>query len=193
MRSGCYSLEMIQHGCQTSNTSPTHNADAHILHAVNEGCPARAKGLLRHPAMPPVLVVSGLYCKRKEKKRLRLLASFQSEAKCYIGLPRLYCKISITSIASMFVMLSTIRCCKPPCSMQARPLSLNSIHCNPCRPWQFTVAGGDAYVRVYDRRKAEAASCSGEEEQGDAAASTRSFAAALATPVSSSACRHTDS
>lgn len=76
--------------------------------------------------------------------------------------------------------------------MQARPLSLNSIHCNPCRPWQFTVAGGDAYVRVYDRRKAEAASCSGEEEQGDAAASTRSFAAALATPVSlQSACRHT--
>ena len=104
----------------------------------------------------------------------------------------LYCNISMTSIASVLVMLSTVRCCKPRCSMQARPLSLNSIHCNPCRPWQFTVAGGDAYVRVYDRRKAEAASCSGEEEQGDAAASTRSFAAALATPVSlQSACRHT--
>ena len=68
--------------------------------------------------------------------------------------------------------------------MQAKPLVLNSIHCNPCRPWQFAVAGGDAYVRVYDRRKAEAASCSAEEEEEDPAASTRSFAAALATPVS---------
>lgn len=99
---------------------------------------------------------------------------------------------SMTSIAFIVAMLLTVCCYKPQCVMQARPLSLNSIHCNPCRPWQFTVAGGDAYVRVYDRRKAEAASCSGEEEQGDAAASTRSFAAALATPVSSSACRHTD-
>lgn len=105
----------------------------------------------------------------------------------------LYCKIPMTSITSIRVMLLTVRCCKARCLVQARPLSLNSIHCNPCRPWQFTVAGGDAYVRVYDRRKAEAASCSGEEEQGDAAASTRSFAAALATPVSSSPCRHTDS
>lgn len=69
-------------------------------------------------------------------------------------------------------------------SVQAKPLVLNSIHCNPCRPWQFTVAGGDAYVRVYDRRKAEAASCSGEGDEGDPTASTRSFAAALATPVS---------
>ena len=68
--------------------------------------------------------------------------------------------------------------------MQAKPLVLNSIHCNPCRPWQFTVAGGDAYVRVYDRRKAEAASCSGAGEEEDATASTKSFAAALATPVS---------
>ncbi len=100
--------------------------------------------------------------------------------------------MSMTSIAPILVMLSTVCCYEPRCLMQARPLSLNSIHCNPCRPWQFTVAGGDAYVRVYDRRKAEAASCSGEEEQGDAAASTRSFAAALATPVSSSPCRHTD-
>ena len=70
--------------------------------------------------------------------------------------------------------------------MQAKPLVLNSIHCNPCRPWQFTVAGGDAYVRVYDRRKAEAASCSGAEAEEDATANTRSFAAALATPVSPS-------
>ena len=67
--------------------------------------------------------------------------------------------------------------------MQSKPLLLNSIHCNPCRPWQFTVAGGDAYVRVYDRRKAEAASWSAEGEEQDAAASTRNFAAALATPV----------
>ncbi len=104
----------------------------------------------------------------------------------------LYCTIPETSIASILVMLLTVHSCKSCCLMQAKPLSLNSIHCNPCRPWQFTVAGGDAYVRVYDRRKAEAASCSAEEEQGDAAASTRSFAAALATPVSSSACRHTD-
>ena len=69
-------------------------------------------------------------------------------------------------------------------AMQSKPLVLNSIHCNPCRPWQFTVAGGDAYVRVYDRRKAEAASCCGAGEEEDATASTRSFAAALATPVS---------
>ena len=67
--------------------------------------------------------------------------------------------------------------------MQAKPLVLNSIHCNPCRPWQFTVAGGDAYIRVYDRRKAQAASCSAEEDEEDSSASTRSFAAALATPV----------
>ena len=44
------------------------------------------------------------------------------------------------------------------------------------------MAGGDAYVRVYDRRKAQAASCSAEDE-GDPTAGTRSFAAALATPV----------
>lgn len=69
--------------------------------------------------------------------------------------------------------------------MQSKALVLNSIHCNPCRPWQFTVAGGDAYVRVYDRRKAEAASCSAAGEE-DVTASTRSFAAALATPVSPS-------
>ena len=68
--------------------------------------------------------------------------------------------------------------------VQSKALVLNSIHCNPCRPWQFTVAGGDAYVRVYDRRKAEAASCSAAGEEEDATASTRSFAAALATPVS---------
>ena len=72
--------------------------------------------------------------------------------------------------------------------MQVTPLVLNSIHCNPCRPWQFAVAGGDAYVRVYDRRKAQAAGCSAEEDEGDPHASTRSFAAALATPVSNQKC-----
>lgn len=80
--------------------------------------------------------------------------------------------------------VASVQVCRQQCMMQAKPLVLNSIHCNPCRPWQFAVAGGDAYVRVYDRRKAEAASCSAEEEEGDPAASTRSFAAALATPVS---------
>lgn len=72
----------------------------------------------------------------------------------------------------------------------SKPLLLNSIHCNPCRPWQFTVAGGDAYVRVYDRRKAEAASWSAEGEEQDAAASTRNFAAALATPIRKLAPKH---
>jgi len=33
MRFGCYSLKMIQHGCQSCTASPTHEADAHILHA----------------------------------------------------------------------------------------------------------------------------------------------------------------
>ena len=58
MRFGCYSLEVIQHGYQTYTTSPTHNADAHILHAVNEGYPACARGLLPHAAMPAVLLGS---------------------------------------------------------------------------------------------------------------------------------------
>lgn len=70
-------------------------------------------------------------------------------------------------------------------SLQTRPLGLNSIHCNPARPWQFAVAGSDAYVRVYDRRKAAAAS-GGDEEDGaePTPQQTRSYATALATPVS---------
>lgn len=71
--------------------------------------------------------------------------------------------------------------------LQTRPLSLNSIHCNPARPWQFVVAGGDAYVRVYDRRKAAAASCSEQSEASGVDSNmqqNRNYAAALATPVS---------
>lgn len=59
MRFGCYSLEVIQHGCQTYTTSPTHNADALILHTVSEGNPVCARGLLPHAAMPAVLFVLG--------------------------------------------------------------------------------------------------------------------------------------
>lgn len=71
---------------------------------------------------------------------------------------------------------------------QDRPLSLNSIHCNPARPWQFAVAGGDQFVRVYDRRKA--ASVSSAEATASEAANldnpiqqNKNYAAALATPV----------
>lgn len=73
--------------------------------------------------------------------------------------------------------------------LQTRPLSLNSIHCNPARPWQFAVAGGDAYVRVYDRRMAAAVTSAAQpaaEAAGDdyTAQQNRNYAAALATPVS---------
>jgi len=37
--------------------------------------------------------------------------------------------------------------------VQAEKLQLNSIHCNPLRPWQFVVGGSDIFARVYDQRR----------------------------------------
>lgn len=34
-----------------------------------------------------------------------------------------------------------------------KTIELNSIACNPLRPWQFAVGGGDEYVRIYDQRR----------------------------------------
>ena len=36
MRFGCYSLEVIQHGCQSCTASPTHQPDAHIHNAESQ-------------------------------------------------------------------------------------------------------------------------------------------------------------
>lgn len=34
-----------------------------------------------------------------------------------------------------------------------REIALNSIHCNPAKPWQFVLGGGDEIVRIYDQRR----------------------------------------
>ena len=36
MKLGCYSLEGVQHGCQSCTASPTHKADAYILHVSDD-------------------------------------------------------------------------------------------------------------------------------------------------------------
>ena len=61
------------------------------------------------------------------------------------------------------------------CILQTDRLSLNSIHCNPLRPWQFVVAGSDIYARVYDQRRSLTSA---------SASTTTSMAAAMADPVS---------
>lgn len=126
----------------------------------------------------------------KHSGRAHKLALEPDQPNCFLSSGEDGAVISFDMRSKKSVKLLVCKTQSRQADAAARPLSLNSIHCNPCRPWQFTVAGGDAYVRVYDRRKAEAASCSGEEEQGDAAASTRSFAAALATPVRKLAPKH---
>ena len=38
-------------------------------------------------------------------------------------------------------------------------MGLNSIHCNPARPWQFVLGAGDEVVRVYDQRRLPPRAC----------------------------------
>lgn len=64
-------------------------------------------------------------------------------------------------------------------AMQMDRLSLNSIHCNPLRPWQFVVGGSDIFARVYDQRRSLSPSAG-------ASATPASSAAAMAEPVSPS-------
>ena len=53
--------------------------------------------------------------------------------------------------------------CGPLAGAQfGRTIELNSIHCNPMRPWQFAVAGGDDYVRIYDQRRTAGNSLGGQ-------------------------------
>jgi len=79
MRFGCYSLEMIQHGCQSCTASPTHNADAHILHAVNAGYPACARGLLHACCASCFWVCVARENKRKENATPSSVNSMRSQ------------------------------------------------------------------------------------------------------------------
>ncbi len=62
---------------------------------------------------------------------------------------------------------------------QMRLLDLNSIDINPMRPWQFAVAGGEEWVRIYDQRRPTSST---------SAARARGGAMSLAQPVCNSFC-----
>ncbi|KAL3160011.1 hypothetical protein ABBQ38_010398 [Trebouxia sp. C0009 RCD-2024] len=128
----------------------------------------------------------------KHRGRAHKLALEPDQPNCFLSSGEDGAVISFDMRSRKSVKLLVCKTAARPGSQTAKPLVLNSIHCNPCRPWQFTVAGGDAYVRVYDRRKAEAASCSAsaDGEENDPEATTRSFATALATPVRKLAPKH---
>lgn len=63
-------------------------------------------------------------------------------------------------------------------ALQMDRLSLNSIHCNPLRPWQFVVGGSDIFARVYDQRRALTPTAGATDAPASPAAS-------IAEPVSS--------
>ncbi|KAK9823322.1 hypothetical protein WJX72_001905 [[Myrmecia] bisecta] len=57
-------------------------------------------------------------------------------------------------------MRREMQVCKASAYGGTSEVELNSIHCNPMRAWEFTVAGGDQYVRVFDMRRAMYATAS---------------------------------
>lgn len=82
-------------------------------------------------------------------------------------------QILVTTLLCMTLWLS--REWKTP--LQTDRISLNSIHCNPLRPWQFVVGGSDIFARVYDQRRSLVSTSS--------YSLSTSTAAAMAVPVSS--------
>ncbi|KAK9809355.1 hypothetical protein WJX73_008283 [Symbiochloris irregularis] len=45
-----------------------------------------------------------------------------------------------------------LKCSSSDRSGMRRTVGLNSIHCNPARPWQFVLGASDEVVRIYDTR-----------------------------------------